>query len=1425
MPTADRYHQYEVLRRNDGSLWELGRGAMGITFKAFDTNLRFPVALKVINSAYLESETARQRFLREARAAAALRHPNVASVFNLGIEEDRYYYVMEFIDGETVEARVRRQGPLEPVEALNIGLQVTRALVVAAKQQLVHRDIKPSNLMLVSQEGEQIVKVIDFGLAKGPRDTGDDSCALTVAGFVGTPHFASPEQVEEQEVDIRSDIYSLGVTLYFILTGQSPFSGSAGQVMSQQLYKPLPIEVLAKLPRCVVSLIQQMTEKDRNNRPQTPQDLQAALSTCLEELGAARRVSGYPASDSAGAFETLDLSSTSGQPLGVGAVLARNYKLTEELAESPVGRSYLADDLAHKRQVNIIILSPDFLSDGRRLTGLEEAVRLASASPHPLLREIHSLETVTDCTFLVQEHITGPSLLDILRARSILTAPEVVRLVSLLAPLVDHANRHRLQHIDIRLPGIHPIDRASSSVGVRPDPLRRLLTSWEFLKLKVDAINLLSLSSNVETWSSPATLTQGAPGGAPESGMRLLSMLAYELLGGPRARLETTGQYTPLAALTQEGNAVLRQAVADEFPSAEEFFRQLAGATSAATSAPDVSDRTKQPPQTGDSRIPPPQAPVTVADQRKPWPGKYRWILILCPIVLLGIGFYLLSLFRGSQEIPTLSIRTDPANVAIFLDGKPPDIFPDTFTRVPFGTHELRALLSNQEVVTKEIQVQKGTGAEMRLQLTESQALPSLSVRTEPAGASILLDGKPPESSANNFTHVPFGTHRLSATLPDYYPIREEVQIRKGMAPEIRLQLKPIEEIAALSIITEPPGAAILLDGKTPQSSPNTFTHVPFGAHQLTAALADYVPLKQEIQVRKGMVPQIHLQLTPKQELDTLSVVTEPAGASILLDGKPPPEPPDKFNHVPFGTHQLTATLADYEPFRQEIQVQKGTAPQIHLQLTPKEELDTLSVTAEPAGALILLDGKPPQETPNTFTHVPFGTHQLTASLENYQTLKQEIHVKKGLASQIRLQLNPERELAALSIATEPAGASIFLDGKPPQSPPDTFTHVPFGTHQLIATLNKHQPIKRDLDVRQGMTGKINIELTPSSPDDIEWMSSLDPRGLEKAHKEFTEALEIYREMADKNPASYRPEVAKALNNLAILDDRQGRMEEARQEFAQALQIYRELTQKNQEIYWPLVATTLNNLANANMSQGRLEEARKQFVEALQIRRELAKKTPDTFGPFVAKTLNNLAILDRRQNRIEEARNEFEEALQIYRGLVQKNKEINAPFVAMALSNLANLALGQGRLEDARKEFAEALQIRRELTQKNPDVYRPYTAATLNNLAITDSHLNRWEDARKEFAEALDIYRELAQKNEATYRSSLATTLNYLGDVDLHQGHREDARKEYMEALQVYEILAGQEPGQFTPKVTHLKQVLEQLPGSRKDSGKMRNER
>src|ERR1700704_847232 len=167
-PSELRFEHYEVLTRDDGTPMELGRGAMGVTYKALDVNLRYAVALKVINARFIGDESARRRFVREARAAARVRHPNVASVFHLGKSGDSYFYAMEFVDGESLDKVIRRSSRLDPSTALRVVTLVAAGLEAIEKQNLVHRDIKPSNIM-VSLDGDKIVntKIIDLGLAKG----------------------------------------------------------------------------------------------------------------------------------------------------------------------------------------------------------------------------------------------------------------------------------------------------------------------------------------------------------------------------------------------------------------------------------------------------------------------------------------------------------------------------------------------------------------------------------------------------------------------------------------------------------------------------------------------------------------------------------------------------------------------------------------------------------------------------------------------------------------------------------------------------------------------------------------------------------------------------------------------------------------------------------------------------------------------------------------------------------------------------------------------------------------------------------------------------------------------------------------------------------------------------------------------------------
>jgi serine/threonine protein kinase/Tfp pilus assembly protein PilF len=274
----------------DGFPVELGAGAMAITYRARDTVLNSAVALKVIDRRVAQNPGARSRFLREARAAANIHHPNVAQVTYYGEQHGECFYAMELVEGETLEARVRRDGPMPLALALQVIEQAARALAVAEVCGVVHRDIKPSNLMLESDASEVLtVKVIDYGVAKVMGPQAEPGAEQTQAGFIGTPAFASPEQFAstgQSPIDTRSDIYSLGVTLWYLLCGRTPFVGRTMEEIRARQTSELPLEQLRSLhlPGQVITLLKSMLAPDPKDRPQSARELLSAVHRCYERF-------------------------------------------------------------------------------------------------------------------------------------------------------------------------------------------------------------------------------------------------------------------------------------------------------------------------------------------------------------------------------------------------------------------------------------------------------------------------------------------------------------------------------------------------------------------------------------------------------------------------------------------------------------------------------------------------------------------------------------------------------------------------------------------------------------------------------------------------------------------------------------------------------------------------------------------------------------------------------------------------------------------------------------------------------------------------------------------------------------------------------------------------------------------------------------
>jgi formylglycine-generating enzyme required for sulfatase activity len=306
-----RIGHYEVLQ-------VLGRGGFGAVYRAFDEMLHRVVAVKVLLRHIAATSPARKRFLREARTLAQVRHENVVQVYEVG-EAPLPYLVMEFVPGETLQARLDRVGPVEPAEVVRIGREIAEGLAAAHAQGLIHRDIKPGNVLLESPQLR--VKITDFGLARAA-----DDASVSQSGVVaGTPMYMAPEQARGDHIDHRADLFSLGSVLYQMLSGRPPFRAANTLAVLKRVCDdaPRPIrEIIPEAPKWLCDIVAKLHAKNPDDRFQTAREVADVLAACEERLKSNTDPRGFPQVTTPEQTETVAFAPPARKPKWRAAALA-----------------------------------------------------------------------------------------------------------------------------------------------------------------------------------------------------------------------------------------------------------------------------------------------------------------------------------------------------------------------------------------------------------------------------------------------------------------------------------------------------------------------------------------------------------------------------------------------------------------------------------------------------------------------------------------------------------------------------------------------------------------------------------------------------------------------------------------------------------------------------------------------------------------------------------------------------------------------------------------------------------------------------------------------------------------------------------------------------------------------------------------------
>src|SRR6266478_5917599 len=629
-----RFSNFEFMKDPENRPVWLGNGKLERTYQARHCFLDTIVALKIITERYVADATVRQRFLTEARAVAKLSHPHIARLYDFGEMDGVLHYAMEYCGGGSLADYVSNKGPLPLRQTIEIAQQISGALKCAHTAGFIHRDLKPSNIMLTTPDGPPFAKLIDFGLVQpsvpgATRSFADDQSA-DGARFLGTPLFASPEQLREEPMDVRTDLFSLGMTLWFLTEGRAPEGGSSAEIAASRLNREsYAARLPATLPLPFRDVLGRLLEKDRKNRFATAAEMFTALNACAAALGF-RRARDY--TDPAAAIEWEDTETPDKEPLDsakvepteieeVNAPLTSQFNIVTRINEDFTGLNYVGEALGAKGAMSILhVLHPMLLEDESALKSFRlHVAQLMRVDVVEIMRP-KAIKRYADYTAVISDKPGGTDLLSVLRTEGTVRLIDAAPLLEKIADACDQLCAAGLPGAQLA-PGRIFVESANdglSKAQVRLCP-RYLAVS--------EAPELARMNEPEDVSSTMTTDMLGDPGRADNMGEHFASLL-YRVVAGRNCPIAASlaGQgYVAVPGLSEQSNRILSMVIARqvEDSSCGKVLREILNAEGIVPRVPGHSSEgfTQRP---GSSTVSPlatpPSAPVDrTPSTPRPW--------------------------------------------------------------------------------------------------------------------------------------------------------------------------------------------------------------------------------------------------------------------------------------------------------------------------------------------------------------------------------------------------------------------------------------------------------------------------------------------------------------------------------------------------------------------------------------------------------------------------------------------------------------------------------------------------------------------------------------------------------------------------------------------------------------------------------------